>query len=615
MTQAAAWSHENFANEGTPEEKEYLRVWLGTETGNLMAISRYVQSLRAGAEKSWWEGWQQEFYPPLERASSWGQSGPSGLGKRQREVRYADLGKKRSRPADKRSDSRPLERSVSEPMITSNAGGARSRLKYVVKFLFVWGISGYFYLPLYAALRPLVSIVASELISGLGLGLGLWGIASTPLVDEQLERATNALEGLMTSGARRLQSEDPSDSPASGVVSAAVAVVVERSDKIQITQDSRCICENECKGDPPVCKVSGREPPARLEGIPRPTKPLDPRLCQVEKGDEAPCFLDWRSPAKFPLLQVHLECIDQEDTMEETKDEPANVEIKEGDAEMKDSNPIGGGGGAPGEDLSSGFEASYYTRTLAYVLTLLVFGAGVGAVVALAQPYAVVQTFVFIVGALYAISATVRLARELLYTIFNLLLNTGLGLGFFDVHDDSLGAFLERLKAAVTPRQIYPILFSNLLDPLREALSGVGAELSFWSVYENILLMVDTGNFSSETVRNLINQGQKECTVQLTKDGTCPCRDECLGEKVTTEKRIGGRSVYSGREICTVDRECPTAEMGGERYWAPCDSRKLTTNEASEIMLAVSQRPPGFVSGSNPPSINPGYWDERALGE
>ena len=119
----------------------------------------------------------------------------------------------------------------------------------------------------------------------------------------------------------------------------------------------------------------------------------------------------------------------------------------------------------------------------------------------------------------------------MLNTIYNVLLNTGLGLGFFEVYDDSLEAFLERLGRAISPRQISPILFSHILDPLWRA---VGApDLGFRGTFRFFQRILRDGFLSPEIVKRLEEedspQDQQERTVQLTKDGTCPCRDECRG--------------------------------------------------------------------------------------
>jgi len=487
MTQDATGSTENLGMAGTPKEKKYFLTWLGTEYENYKDISEYVARLGPGEEKSWWDGWLRQYYavPPAKPTSK----------ERSRKRRYSYSSSASPEESIKRG-----KRGKSAPKITSTAGGAVNRyLQYVAKFLIgLASAATIIRTPLrrvlYPALRPLISQVAANIAVDIGsIAVGV------------------ALAELMFKGGRLLN-----PGSGSGLTRAAVAAVATLHQRgvFQFTLDRLCLCRTECKkkdGESRyTCKV--------LEGA-------EGDECPVKEDDEAECNVEWRAIADFHDIAVarslglggsgavSVSSSSSSPSPSPSPMPPLSPPIDE-DRKEKDRSPRGfpdvpsgsgiSGSGTglsaagrvpspPGETFSQdpcASEAPYWVRLVAYTITLLVFGTGAGAVLSVVRPYVVLQSFLFIVGALYAISATVRSAREMLSTIFNLLLNTGLGLGFFDVRDDSLEAFLQRLETAVTPRQVSPILFSHLLDPLRDAFLGVGVDPSFCSVYEKVLHMV-----------------------------------------------------------------------------------------------------------------------------
>jgi len=431
-----------------------------------------------------------------------------------------------------------------------------------VKFLLAYG-GGFFIQPsirklLFPALFPWIGLTATS-VTALVLS---WspGWVAAGLLDEQLERLTGYLGELMTRGANLLSPSPEQDLEAgtvmtdddetvdakvdalspSGSTLATVALVKSASQsssssssplsdadqralgKFQITQDRKCICESLCtgEGDEARCEVTGIDPPYHstvLEGAPRPSPPL----CTVPKRTRHPCHKDWRTLEEFEKVTAFQEYLAQERL-----------------------ERVSQGGGVPGEDPFSGIPIelrdpeppSEYTRTLAFALAMLVYGVGVCTIMAIIPASIMLQSFLVIISALYALTATARVAREMLDTITNLLLNAGLGEEFFDVRDDSLGAFLQRLETAVVPSQIVPILFSHVLDPLRDAFQSVVWEGKYglYALYDRIVHMLHAGRLSDEIVSHMVNAANQERgewivrggQTQLTKDGTCPCYNE-----------------------------------------------------------------------------------------
>lgn len=463
MTQGFVSFPQNFLPKGTTEEKEYLQMWLGTPKDNYAVISKYSDSLPDGEEKSWWEAWKHKF-------------SLSTLEERKLERRDSDS------IADLERKSSPrLERRAPDPI--SRGGGAPplNFLKYVTKVLLVWRVTHMAsdYIPelynLAPILESLMTVTTADLIGTFGILVATWQSAGWVYTTDEgpIERASTYLGELMERGKNLLTGEGSESG--SGSVRAAVAVINAR---IQLTVDRTCICESKCAGDPAECTVRG--------------KTEETRLCELKKGDRARCHKNWRSSRDLQPIQFFLEAINDEKR----------------DAEISEIHPRGGG--APRENPFSGLgfrsalgEPSYYTTTLAYALTMLIFGAGVRAVAAVVPVSVVLQSFLVIISALYALTATARVAGEMLNTITNLLLNAGLEEEFFDVRDDSLGAFLQRLETAVVPSQIFPILFSHVLDPLRNAFLGV-VDPSFCAVYERVLWMLHTGRLSDEISANII---------------------------------------------------------------------------------------------------------------